>query len=61
MVPAGAFVDLAASRQPHHVYAAVALGRRDEADCAVPMLKALTKAGHLEQHGAGRGTWYGLA
>lgn len=24
-------------------------------------LKALTKAGHLEQHGAGRGTWYGLA
>ncbi len=24
-------------------------------------LKALTSAGHLEQHGAGRGTWYGLA
>jgi Fic family protein len=24
-------------------------------------LKALTKAGHIEQHGAGRGTWYGLA
>jgi len=24
-------------------------------------LKALTRAGHLEQHGAGRGTWYGLA
>jgi Fic family protein len=24
-------------------------------------LKALTKAGHVEQHGAGRGTWYGLA
>jgi len=24
-------------------------------------LKALTKAGHLEQHGAGRGAWYGLA
>lgn len=24
-------------------------------------LKALTKAGHLEQHGAGRGTWYGLS
>lgn len=22
-------------------------------------LKALTRAGHLEQHGAGRGTWYG--
>lgn len=24
-------------------------------------LKALKKAGHIEQHGAGRGTWYGLA
>ncbi len=24
-------------------------------------LKALTKAGHITQHGAGRGTWYGLA
>jgi Fic family protein len=24
-------------------------------------LKALTKAGHIEQHGAGRGSWYGLA
>jgi Fic family protein len=24
-------------------------------------LKALTRATHLEQHGAGRGTWYGLA
>ncbi len=24
-------------------------------------LKALTEAGHLVQHGAGRGTWYGLA
>jgi Fic family protein len=24
-------------------------------------LKALTKGGHIEQHGAGRGTWYGLA
>ncbi len=24
-------------------------------------LKALTRAGHIEQHGAGRGTWYGLA
>lgn len=24
-------------------------------------LKALTRAGHLEKHGAGRGTWYGLA
>jgi Fic family protein len=24
-------------------------------------LKALSKAGHLEQHGAGRGAWYGLA
>ena len=24
-------------------------------------LKALTKAGHLEQHGAGRGSWYALA
>jgi len=24
-------------------------------------LKALTKAGHLERHGEGRGTWYGLA
>jgi Fic family protein len=24
-------------------------------------LKALTKAGHIEQHGAGRGTWYGLS
>ena len=23
-------------------------------------LNALTRAGHLEQHGAGRGTWYGL-
>ena len=23
-------------------------------------IKALTRAGHLEQHGAGRGTWYGL-
>ncbi len=23
-------------------------------------LKALTRAGHLVQHGAGRGTWYGL-
>ncbi len=23
-------------------------------------LKALTRAGHIEQHGAGRGTWYGL-
>lgn len=23
-------------------------------------LKALTHAGHLQQHGAGRGTWYGL-
>jgi Fic family protein len=23
-------------------------------------LKALTRAGHLAQHGAGRGTWYGL-
>jgi predicted ArsR family transcriptional regulator len=24
-------------------------------------LKALTKANHLERHGAGRGTWYSLA
>jgi len=24
-------------------------------------LKALTRAGHLERHGAGRGTWYALA
>jgi Fic family protein len=24
-------------------------------------LKALKRAGHIEQHGAGRGTWYGLA
>jgi Fic family protein len=24
-------------------------------------LKALTRAGHLEQHGAGRGAWYGLS
>ena len=24
-------------------------------------LKALTHAGHIEKHGAGRGTWYGLA
>jgi len=24
-------------------------------------LKALTRAGHIEQHGAGRGTWYRLA
>ncbi len=24
-------------------------------------LKALTRAGHLEQHGAGRGSWYGLS
>jgi Fic family protein len=24
-------------------------------------LKALTKAGHIERHGAGRGSWYGLA
>ena len=24
-------------------------------------IKALTRAGHLKQHGAGRGTWYGLA
>lgn len=24
-------------------------------------LKSLTKAGHIAQHGAGRGTWYGLA
>jgi Fic family protein len=24
-------------------------------------LKALTRAGHIEQHGGGRGTWYGLA
>ena len=24
-------------------------------------LKALKSAGHIEQHGAGRGTWYGLA
>ncbi len=24
-------------------------------------LKALAKAGHLEQHGAGRGAWYGLS
>lgn len=24
-------------------------------------LKALTRAGHIERHGAGRGTWYGLA
>lgn len=24
-------------------------------------LKTLTKAGHITQHGAGRGTWYGLA
>jgi Fic family protein len=24
-------------------------------------LKALTKTGHIEQHGAGRGSWYGLA
>ncbi len=24
-------------------------------------LKALTRAGHLQQHGAGRGTWYGLS
>ena len=24
-------------------------------------LKALTRAGHIEQHGAGRGTWYSLA
>ncbi len=23
-------------------------------------LKALTRAGHIEQHGAGRGTWYSL-
>ncbi len=23
-------------------------------------LKALTRAGHIEQHGAGRGTWYGV-
>ncbi len=23
-------------------------------------LQALTRAGHLEQHGAGRGTWYGI-
>ncbi len=23
-------------------------------------LKALKRAGHIEQHGAGRGTWYGL-
>jgi predicted HTH transcriptional regulator len=23
-------------------------------------IKALTHAGHLEQHGAGRGTWYSL-
>jgi DNA-binding IclR family transcriptional regulator len=22
-------------------------------------LQALTRAGHIEQHGAGRGTWYG--
>jgi Fic family protein len=24
-------------------------------------LKALTRAGHLQQHGAGRGSWYGLS
>jgi Fic family protein len=24
-------------------------------------IKALTRAGHLVQHGAGRGTWYGLS
>lgn len=24
-------------------------------------LKALTRVGHIEKHGAGRGTWYGLA
>lgn len=24
-------------------------------------LKALARAGHLEKHGAGRDTWYGLA
>lgn len=24
-------------------------------------LKALTRAGHLQQHGAGRGTWYGFS
>jgi len=24
-------------------------------------LRSLTRAGHLERHGAGRGTWYGLA
>ena len=24
-------------------------------------LKALTRAGHLQRHGAGRGTWYGLS
>jgi Fic family protein len=24
-------------------------------------LKALTRAGHIAQHGAGRGAWYGLA
>lgn len=24
-------------------------------------LKALTRAGHIQRHGAGRGTWYGLA
>ena len=24
-------------------------------------LKALTRAGHIEKHGGGRGTWYGLA
>jgi Fic family protein len=24
-------------------------------------IKALKRAGHIEQHGAGRGTWYGLA
>ena len=23
-------------------------------------LKALTRAGHIEKHGGGRGTWYGL-
>jgi len=23
-------------------------------------LKALKRAGHIKQHGAGRGTWYGL-
>jgi predicted HTH transcriptional regulator len=24
-------------------------------------LKALSRAGHIERHGAGRGTWYGMA